>query len=228
MGEEERSSFHPCYLTIAEVRKMYQQKDTPLNADTILATLEPLAGTSFFKRLMQALAETIPVKQPDALDLYGALYYRVLDTWKDPKRIDEATRCMFQLSGLSVPFENVYPMDWIEEDELMFREYRRDWLYHDYEHRHYAGSHRTSQFRFYQRGSLRGVLSFSLHDYEDLHFSHHATLAEGVLDHAFFSDRKRRPLLSLDPRQSLFITSLPLVYVSPQFSLEKAQPRPSL
>src|SRR5260370_16390900 len=97
MAEEERSSFKPHYLTISEVRQMYREKDTPLNADTILATLEPLAGTSFFKRMMQELAEIIPVRPPTALDLYGALYHRVIDTWfwKDAQRIDEPTKCTF-------------------------------------------------------------------------------------------------------------------------------------
>ena len=230
MVEEEHTSFQPHYLTISEIRQMYREKDKPLNADTILATLAPLAGTSFFKRMMQELAEIIPVRPPTALDLYGALYHRVIDTWvwKDAQRIDEATRCTFQLSGLNVPSENVYATEWIEPDELMLREYRRDWLYHDYNHRHNAASHRASQFHFYKRGSLRGVLSFSLLDYEDLRFFHHAILEEGVLAHTFFTDKKRSPIPSLDPRQFLFQTSLPLVYVSPQFSLEKAQPKPSL
>ncbi len=186
MVEEEQTSFKPHYLTISEIRQMYREKDTPLNADTILVTLEPLAGTSFFKRLMQELAEIIPVRPPIALDLYGALYHRVLDSWiwKDSKRIDGATRCTFQLSGVHVPSENVYATAWIEP------------------------------------------LSFSLLDYEDLRFFHHAILGEGVLDHTFFTDKKRSPIPSLDPRQFLFQTCLPLVYVSPQFSLEKAQPRP--
>src|SRR6266702_1896095 len=141
--------------------------------------------------------------------------------------LNGAARCLLQLLGCSVPYENVYAMDYLDADELLFREYRRDWFYHDYEHTHYACSHRASQFWMYKRGSLRGVISFSLVDYEEPQLSHHnfhhARLAEGVLDHAFFSDKQRRPILSLDPRQSLFRTSLPLVYISPQFSIEQAQ-----
>jgi hypothetical protein len=228
MFDEERPVFQPRYITIPEVWELYREQDKPLNADTILATLEPLAGTSFFQRLMQALSEAIPVKQPDALDLYVAFYYRVLDAWQDPQRTDEAIRCVAQLSGFRVPRENVYAMDYLEADELLLREYRRDWLYYDYDHSHYAGSHRASQFWMYKRGDLRSILTFSLVDYEEPplshRFFHHAILAEGTLDHAFFTDKTRRPMLSLDPRQSLFRTSLPLLYISPQFSIEEVQP----
>jgi hypothetical protein len=228
MFDEERPVFQPRSKTIPEVWELYREQDKPLNTDTILATLEPLAGTSFFKRLMQALSEAIPVKRPAALDLYGAFYYRVLDAWHDPQRTDEAVRYVAQLSGCSVPRENVYAMDYLEADELLLREYRRDWLYHDYDHSHYAGSLRASQFWLYKGGALRGTIGFSLVDYEEPAYSHnffhHAILAEGMLDHSFFTDRTRRPIPALDPRQSLFRTSLPLVYISPHFSLERAQP----
>ncbi|SRR6266571_1159513 len=228
MSDEERSVFKPHYLTIPEVWELYRERDKPLSADTIVALLEPLAGTSFFNRLKQAITDTIPFKQPGALDLYSALYHRVIDAYNDPKRIAEATACLLQLSGCSVPYEHVYAMDYLDTDELLFREYRRDWLYHDYGHTQYAGSHRASQFWMYKRGSLRGVLSFSLVDYEEplSHQNfHHASLAEGVVDHAFFADKERRPIPSLDPRQSLFRTGLPLVYISPQFAIEQAQPQ---
>jgi hypothetical protein len=172
MFDEERPVFQPRSKTIPEVWELYREQDKPLNTDTILATLEPLAGTSFFKRLMQALSEAIPVKRPAALDLYGAFYYRVLDAWHDPQRTDEAVRYVAQLSGCSVPRENVYAMDYLEADELLLREYRRDWLYHDYDHSHYAGSLRASQFWLYKGGALRGTIGFSLVDYEEPAYSH--------------------------------------------------------
>jgi hypothetical protein len=66
-------------------------------------------------------------------------------------------------------------------------------------------------------------------DYEEpeqpFRYFHHVTIAEGILDHTFFNNQKRRPLLSLHPRQSLFRTSLPSVYIGPDFSYEKARPQ---
>jgi hypothetical protein len=83
MAEEERSSFQPRYVTISEVREMYRLKDTPLNADTILATLETLAGTSFLQHATEILRSLTNYRDPQykplhALDLF-LIFFGVFD-----------------------------------------------------------------------------------------------------------------------------------------------------
>src|SRR5438552_2734262 len=131
MVEEEQTSFKPHYLTISEIRQMYRQQDTLLNADTILATLEPLTGTSFLQHATEIHRHTVSVS---------------MIAYNDEKR------------GLQ-----------------MFTQ-----------------------------------------------------LSEGNKPHRFFSDVNRPPLPFIDPRQTSFLRTSPLLYISPQFSLEKAQPRRSL
>jgi hypothetical protein len=55
MFAEERYRFQPHYLNIPDVWELYERKETPLHADTFLATLAPLAGTSFLKYATEIL-----------------------------------------------------------------------------------------------------------------------------------------------------------------------------
>jgi hypothetical protein len=227
MNDDEKEYFQPTYLTISDIWGMYRRAaDRPLDEGMIQATLTPLAGTSFFKRITEALAE-LPDRQPSAIDLYSPLYGLVFEWNDDPKRTNEAARCLFHLTGRNIPLDNVHGLRWMEADELLFWEHRHDWLYHDYERSRVAGSHTASQLRFYKSGTLRGIIPFSILDYEEpeqpFRYFHHVTIAEGIIDHTFFNDQKQRPFLSLDPRQSLFRTSLPSVYISPDFSFDKAR-----
>lgn len=228
MSGEEREGFHSRYLSIPDIWEMYRRAaDRPLEEAMIRATLQSLAGTSFFKRITESLQQ-VPERQPHAIDIYSPLYGLVFDWQDESKRIDEAVRCLFQLTGCSIPPENVHGLRWMEADELLFWEHRHDWLYHDYEHAHIAGSHTTSQLWFYKSGTLRSTIPFDIFDYEEPNmpfgYFHHVTIAEGILDHSYFNDQKQRPFLALHPRQSLFRTSLPSVYISPHFSFDKTLP----
>jgi hypothetical protein len=237
MLEEEQSSFKPRYVTIAEVREMYQQKDTPLNADTILATLEPLAGTSFLKHATEILGTLITYRKAQykpiqALDLFLIFYGAFDDTFKsnNDQQQEDAITCLYLLSGFRVPLDSVYTMKWMQPDELLAREFRSDDLYYDLEKKHVAGTHRAIQFRFYKAGIHRHTVSVSMIAYNDEKrgLKMFTQLSEGNKPHRFISDLDRPPLPFIDPRQTSFLRTSPLLYISPQFSLEKAQPKPSL
>src|SRR5438552_504204 len=118
MSGDHEQQFRPRYLSIAEIRAMYQERDQPLSEATISAILDPLEGTSFATRISDELAAIWPVRAVRAHDVYGALYYRVSDL-QAAKRLDEAAHCVFDLSGQQVPPENFYTMAWLEPDELM-------------------------------------------------------------------------------------------------------------
>ncbi len=235
MLEEEQSSFKPHYLTIPEIWEMYRQQDKPLNADTILATLEPLTGTSFLQHATEILRSLTNYRDPQykplhTLDLFLIFYGAFDETFKsnDDQQQEDAITCLYLLSGFSVPLDSVYKMKWMEPDELLAREFRSDDLYYDLEKKYVAGTHRAIQFRFYKAGIHRHTVSVSMIAYNDEKrgLQMFTQLSEGNMTHRFFSDVDRPPLPCIDRRQTSFLRTSPLLYISPQFSIEKAQPRP--
>jgi hypothetical protein len=230
MAQEEQHVFQPRYLTIAEVWELYQQHDQPLNADTIRATLEPLAGTSFLTHATEILHITKPGEPIHALDLYlifnGA--FDDLEACTTGTQAVDAAACLYALSSFRVPLEMIHTMKWMAADELLAREQRCDYLYYDPDKTRPAGWHTATQFRFYKAGTHRRTLSVSQIEYQDETGTFHSftQLSEGILTKSFFSDAHRPPLPFVDPRQSRFFYTLPLVCISPQFSIAEAQPRP--
>ncbi len=83
MKSDEREQLKRRHFTIPELWEKYQREDRPLDAEMILATLEPLSGTSFFQRATQALKDILPVRPPHALDVYGA-FHGLLMEWEEP------------------------------------------------------------------------------------------------------------------------------------------------
>lgn len=228
MSGEQREGFQPRYLTIPEIWEMYREQDKPLNADTILSLLEPLAGTSFLQHatdILDSLTERQPVH---ALDLALIFYGAFDDTAKsrDDHQQEAAITCLYHLSGFSVPLDAVYTMKYMEPDELLAREFRSDFLYHDLEKQHLAGAHRAIQFRCYKAGTHRQTFSVSMVEYQDDNREMHmfTQLSEGNHPHRFFGDDNSVPLPFLDPRQSSFLRTSPLLFISPHFSFEQAQP----
>jgi hypothetical protein len=229
MFSEERYRFQPHYVTISDVWEMYERKDTPLNADTILAILAPLAGTSFLKHATEILGSLTERQPIHALDLALMFYGAFADTLKstDDKQQEDAIICLYHLAGFSVPLDAVHTMKYMEPDELLAREYRSDFLYDNLDKQHLAGTHRAIQFRFYKAGVYRHMLSVSMIEYqeEDRRLRIFTQLSEGMKPHRFFSDVEQPPLPFVDPRQTSFLRTSPLLFIGQQFSFEKAQPR---
>ncbi len=228
MSQEEQSLYHPEYLTIAEIREMYQHKDKPLNDATIRATLKPLAGTSFYKATAE-LAAILASKEARVSDLLMSIYGDKADwpSLEDTHLREQAETALNLLSGFSVPLENVFAMQWMEEDELMQYEYRSDILYHDPEHIQVAGKHSAAQLWFYKRGRYLQTISVSSLEYEEKQERYvYPILSEGLLPHRYFSNVNKPPLPFLDPRQSSFVKAFSVLWISPHFSFDAARPQP--
>lgn len=229
MFAEERYGFQPHYLTIPDVWELYERKDTSLTADTILATLTPLAGTSFLKHATEVIGSLTERQPIRALDLALIFYGAFADTLKstDDQQQEDAIICLYHLAGFSVPLDAVHTMKYMEPDELLAREFRSDFLYHDVDKQQVAGTHRAIQFRFYKAGVHRHTLSVSMVEYQDDQRKMHifTQLSEGNKPHRFFSDVEQPPVPFVDPRQTSFLRTSPLLYISPRFSIEQAQPQ---
>jgi hypothetical protein len=202
MGTPDQPSFRPSYLSIAEIQQMYQQRNRPLNADTILATLKPLAGTSFLRHATEVLQLKQPGEPLQADDFFLIFYGALDDTTqcRDPQMRNAAEATLSRLAGFRVPENMIHLMRWMEQDELMAQEMRSDYLYHDPKHKQLAGIHVARQLRFYKAETPLQTLLVSQLQYMDTEGFHLFTqLAEGALPHTSFTDKKRSPLPFLDP-----------------------------
>lgn len=222
----EERDFPRRYLTIGEIWEMYRRQDKPLPAEAIPVILSPFSSTSYMKRANAMLRDVLPSRLPTALDLYGAFHGLEL-SWYDEPLQEQAQQVVTSLTGWPVQTNDVYGMRWMEPDEVIVREFRRDYLYYDSEQLIFAGSHRAAQYWVYKAGTLQGILPFSMIDYERerqgvIDITHYSHLAEGILDHAFFTDRERQALLFLDPRHQRYRKATTLIYISPNFSYEAA------
>jgi hypothetical protein len=225
-GEIVSESLTQRYLTIPEIREMYQHNDQPLNPGTIRAVLEPLAGTSFLRRALDELSST--EKTLTANDLF-LLYDDAFSSnvkCRDAQTRKDAVTSLALLSGCRVRPSCVSIMQWMEPDELLFREYRNDALYYDTQKTLPAGNHSAAQFHFYQAGVYLHTLAVStIGYYDDEHrWQMYCQLSEGVLPHQRFSDANKPGLPFLDPRQSAFIRSSPRLLIGSTFSFAAVNP----
>lgn len=205
---------------------MYRRQDKPLPAEAVSVILSPFAATSYMKRAKAMLLDVLPSRLPTALDFYGSFHGLDVSWYNEPIQTN-GKQVAAALTGWDVQADDVYGMKWMEPDEMIIREARRDYLYYDSEQLIFAGSHRAAQYWVYKGGALQGVLPFSMIDYQiersnTIDFFHYAHLAEGILDHAFFTAPERQALPFLDPRHQRYRKATTLVYINPYFSSEAA------
>ena len=234
-ARNEQEEFSPRFLTIGQTIAHYQLADTPLTGESILAVLEPLMGTSFLGIAARELALDIQErlhpkgKRIHAEDLFLSFFGRgnvdEIKTVTSYPLQNAAIIALHSQSPIAVGLDRILTFDRLREDELMLYEARWDDIYFDQEQTQPAFQHAALQWKFYKGGSLLHAIALTRmkieHRVVGLRlFSH---LSEGVHDHRFFVEGRRKPLPYLHPQQQSFVRSKRLLYISPQFSFDAAR-----
>lgn len=235
MAYEEREEFPPDYLTVEQIIALYRKEDRPLSRETILASLEPLAGTSFLAIAIAELRRDILERRPAhqegirANDLYSAFFgssiHEPPGEQLNLKRQIAAIIALHSLSAFAVGLNAIYEFSWLKAGEMMLHESRWDDIYADKERTQKVFTQNVSQWRFYKDGHYLHALANSRISYFDSQgqFHFYSFLPEGVYYNRFFVDGRRRAIASLHPEQQEFHHGYRMLYISSNFSFEQAR-----
>jgi hypothetical protein len=125
-----------------------------------------------------------------------------------------------------VAIDRVLTHEKLRADELMLHEARWDDMYFEYdtEHEQKAFTHAALQWRFYKGGKYVHALSLTrLSIQRGLQNKIYSHFSEGIHEHSFFVDQRRKPLPYLQPEQQDFLRCYRMLYISPQFSFDAAR-----
>src|SRR5260370_42007421 len=226
------------FMTPQEVIDYYETHDAVLEGYTIMALLEPLAGTSFMSTAIRELISDIETHKgfstrrllgADNVSgwFYGNEYPYIVGEVSDVSLRDEAVIAFRSVSlwGKEPFFKvSVKTLPWLKPEEMMVHEGRWDDVFEDSEHTRKALGHTASQWRFYKDGFFVHVIPVSRISYDkdrDLRFP--AILPEGFLSHTQMNDATRPLLPFVEPEKQVFRSARTILYISRQFDFDKAR-----
>lgn len=229
-GRNEQERFAPRYLTIGQTVARYQLADTPLAGKVILTVLEPLIGTSFLGIATQEIITGIREgRRIHAEDLYLSFFGRTIHTINpvtDYPTEGSAIIALQSQSSYPIAIDTVLTHDSLRDDELMLHQARWDDIYFDYdkEHEQKAFTHVALQWNFYKGGKFLHAIPLTRIRIDTSlttrAFSH---FPDGYQESPFFVDPRRKPLPYLHPEQQEYVRCYRMLYISPQFSFDKAR-----
>ena len=222
--------YSPRYLTIGQTVAHYQLADNPLSGETILAVLEPLVGTSFLGIATSDLIYRIREgKRIHAEDIYLSFFGRnvaAINPVTDYPTQSAAIIALHSQSPIAIGIDRILTHDKLREDELMLHEARWDDIYFEYdsEHEQKAFTHAALQWRFYKGGKFLHALPLTrIRIDTQLKTKAYSHIPDGIHDHRFFVEYRRKPLPYLQPEQQSFVRSYRMLYISPQFSFDASR-----
>jgi hypothetical protein len=229
-GRNEQERFAPRYLTIGQTVAHYQLADEQLAGEVILTVLEPLIGTSFLgiaaQELMTGIRDGRRIHAEDLyLSFFGRHLHKINPVTDYPTEGNAIIALQLQSSS-PIAIDRVLTYDDLREDELMLHQARWDDIYfeHDKEHEQKAFSHTALQWNFYKRGKfLHAIPLTRIRIDKGLTTKAYSHLSEGIHEHTFFVDPKRTPLPYLHSDQQEMVRVYRMLYISPQFSFNKAR-----
>lgn len=231
---QEFGSPQPPY-TVYDIVQAYIRAEKPLDGLLLFHLLEPLAGTSFLTTATQGLRLHIAEKRfesekrlyPNDLFrvFYGPDYHEQVERVQDGTRLDEATIALHSLSTHAIGLDQIKTLPWLEEDEMMLRQARSDFIYHDRTRTQSAFTHIASQWQFYKRGSHLLTIPESRISYQDEAGTYykHAIMPDGFQDSRFFLDGRQRAYIALPLEQQEFKKGHRMLFISPRFSFDAAR-----
>ncbi len=228
-GRNEQERFAPRYLTIGQTVAHYQLADEQLAGEVILTVLEPLIGTSFLgiaaKELMTNIRNGIRIHAEDLyLSFFGSQIHKINPITEYPT-VGNAIIALQSQSSSPIAIDRVLTFDDLREDELMLHQARWDDIYFEYdtEHEQKAFTHSALQWNFYKGGKfLHAIPLTRIRIDKGLTTKAYSHLPEGIHEHPFFVNPLRKPLPYLHPDQQEMVRVYRMLYISPQFSFDKA------
>ena len=229
-GRNEQERFAPRYLTIGQTVAHYQLADNPLDGEVILAVLEPLIGTSFLgiaaNDVMTRIREGRRIHARDLyLSFFGSQVQKINPIIDNPIQGDAIIALQSQTSS-PIAIDRVLTYDDLREDELMLHHARWDAMYFEYdtEHEQKAFTHAALQWSFYKGGKFLHAIPLTRISIESgLTTKAYSHLSEGMHEPPFFVDPSRKPLPYLHPQQQEMMRVYRMLYISPQFSFDRAR-----
>jgi hypothetical protein len=229
-NRNEQEEFAPRYLTIGQTVAHYQLADEPLAGEVILTVLEPLIGTSFLgiaaQELMTGILDGRRIHAEDPyLSFFGRQLQKINPVTDYPTE-GNAISALQSQSSSPIAIDRVLTYDGLREDELMLHQARWDDVYFDYdkEHEQKAFTHTALQWNFYKGGKfLHSIPLTRIRIDNSLTTKAYSHISEGIHEHPFFVDPRRKPLPYLHPEQQEMVRVYRMLYISPQFSFDKAR-----
>jgi hypothetical protein len=229
-GRNEQERFSPHFLTIGQTIARYQLVDEPLSGDTILSVLEPLTGSSFLGiATNEVITSILDRRRIHAEDLYLSFFGRQLQKINPVTEYPTVGNAIIALQSQTsshIAIDRVPTYDDLREDELMLHQARWDDIYFDYdkEHEQKAFTHTALQWSFYKAGSyVHSIPLTRIRIDKGLTTKAYSHMPEGIHEHPFFVNPLRKPLPYLHPEQQEMMRVYRMLYISPQFSFDKAR-----